>query len=291
MRSTEEMGRDMGRLSGKTIVVTGAVGTIGRVAAQRFSEEGANLVLVDLHHRGSELTTLAEELNEGAESVIGVEADISEQDQIDAAFSQAVDRFGGVDGVFANAGVITRAPIDQRLQLDDEAWQKSLSANITGTWRTLRAASGPLRRRGGGSIVITSSIAGIRGGLNNAAYSAAKHAVIGIGKTAAHDLGKDGIRVNWVLPTGVKSEMFLRPERVRQARPDLTDPSAADAAQVWSSTNLLGVPWVEAVDVANATLFLLSDEARYLTAVGLPIDAGQSQLNPFAAVEGWLHRE
>lgn len=281
----------MKRLSKKTIVLTGAAGTIGRVSAQRFAEEGANLVLVDLPERGEPLAALVEGLTGLAGPAIGVEADISRQDQIDAAFAAGVQHFGEINGVVANAGVITRSSIHQRLELDDEGWQKSLSANITGTWQTIRAASKVMKGGAGGSIVITSSIAGIRGGLNNAAYSAAKHAVIGIGKTAAHELGKSGIRVNWVLPTGVKSEMFLRPERIRQARPDLSNPTAEDAAQVWSSTNLLGVPWVEAIDVAHATLFLLSDEARYVTAVGLPVDAGQSQLNPFAAIEGWLHRE
>lgn len=281
----------MTRLSQKTIVVTGAAGTIGRVSAQRFASEGANLVLVDLPDRSEELATLVRELAGSTGSALAAEADIRQQDQIDAAFAEGIRSFGRIDGVFANAGVITRTSIHRRLDLDEEGWQESLSNNITGTWRTIRAANKTMKEGDGGSIVITSSIAGIRGGLNNAAYSAAKHAVVGIGKTAAHELGGRGIRVNWVLPTGVKSEMFLRAERIRQARPDLADPTAADAAEVWSRTNLLRVPWVEAVDVANATLFLLSDEARYLTAVGLPVDAGQSQLNPFAAIEGWLHRD
>jgi (+)-trans-carveol dehydrogenase len=278
------------RLQGKVAVVTGAAGTIGSVTARRLHEEGALLVLVDRPEEAprARLEAVADGIDVHRQSVLAVPADIRDQDALDAAFGVGAERFGHVDTVFANAGVLCRSALTQRLDVDDGMWQEALQTNVTGTWRTVRAAAPRLREAGGGAIVITSSIAGIRGGLNNAAYSATKHAVLGIAKTAAHELGRFGIRVNSVLPTGVHTPMFVRSERIRQARPDLPDPGEADAVLVWSHTNLLGVPWIEAIDVANAVLFLASDEARYITGVGLPVDAGQSQLNPFAAVETFV---
>lgn len=280
----------MGRLADKVIVVTGAAGRIGSASAQRFAQEGARLVLSDTPSAEEQLRAVTHGIDPSGASVIATTANITQQAEIDAVFDAAVSAFGVVNGVFANAGVMARGGMDKRLNVDD-VWQTTLDTNITGTWRTIRAAAPHLRAAGSGSIVVTSSVAGIRGGINNAAYSSTKHAVIGIVKTAAHELGSAGIRVNAVAPTGVYSPMFLRPERLLQARPDRENPTVDDAAELWENTNLLHVPWIEAIDVANAVLFLLSEEARYLTAVTLPVDAGQSQLNPFVAVEGWLSRE
>lgn len=278
----------MTRLADKVIVVTGAAGRIGSVSALRFAQEGARLVLTDLPETEERLREVAREADPSGSRSITVTADITKQDEIDAVFSEAVSTFGKVNGLFANAGVIARGVLDKRIDVDDDVWEDSLSNNVTGTWRTIRAAAPHFRDAAGGSIVVTSSVAGIRGGVNNAAYSSTKHALVGLTKTAAHELGSLGVRVNAVAPTGVHSPMFLRPDRIAQARPDLENPTAEDAAKLWKNTNLLGVPWIEAVDVANAALFLLSEEARYLTAVTLPVDAGQSQLSPFVAVEGWV---
>lgn len=278
----------MARLDRKTIVITGAAGNIGEASAYRFAQDGARLVLTDLESQTEKLSEIATAINASGGTALAVAADITDQDQIDHVISLATTKFSQLDGIFVNAGVIARSALDQRIDVDEDSWQASLNVNVTGTWRTIRAASRAFKDGTGGSIVVTSSIAGIRGGLNNAAYSATKHAVLGLVKTAAHELGPHGVRVNAVLPTGVRSQMFVRPERIAQARPDLANPTIDDAAELWKSTNLLGIEWIEPVDVANSVLFLLSDEARYLTGVSLPVDAGQSQLNPFIALENWL---
>lgn len=281
-----------GRLEGKTAIVTGAAGVIGFATAKRLAEEGANVVLSDIEAKADDLTAKAGEIEAAGGSASAFAADITDYPQVEALFRYAVDTYGRLDVVHANAGVLCRTSSKDTVGVQAEQWKQALDVNITGTWHTLQAAAAYFREAGhGGSIVITSSVAGVRGGLNNSAYSATKHAVLGLQKTAAHELGRLGVRVNAVLPTGVKTPMFVRPARVVQARPDLKNPTVEDAEKVWKHTNLLGVPWVEAVDVANAVLFLASDEARYITGIQLIIDAGQTQINPFSVIERWLSDE
>jgi (+)-trans-carveol dehydrogenase len=269
-----------GRLEGKVALITGAAGGIGSVTARRFREEGAAVALLDVAEKSDTLGGLAAELDS-----LPVTADVRAADQVDRAVAAVVERLGGLDVVFANAGVLCRGSLTDTLETQQAMWDQALAVNVTGTWNTLRTVAPYLQRAGRGSIIVTSSVAGIRAGLNNAAYSATKHAVIGLAKTAAHELGRYGVRVNCVLPTGVYTPMFIREERIQQARPDLANPTLDDAIATWSRTNLLGVPWIEAVDVANAVVFLASDEARYITGVSLLVDAGQTQINPFTVAE------
>jgi NAD(P)-dependent dehydrogenase (short-subunit alcohol dehydrogenase family) len=129
----------------------------------------------------------------------------------------------------------------------------------------------------GGSVIIISSTNGIRGTANTAHYTATKHALVGLARTLANELGPRGIRVNTVHPGPVATPMVLNEEMFRRLRPDLDDSTAADAAQVLQARNLLPVPWVEPVDVANAVVFLASDQARYITGTQLVVDAGLTQ--------------
>lgn len=125
--------------------------------------------------------------------------------------------------------------------------------------------------------MIISSTNGIRGTANSAHYTASKHAVVGLARTLANELGPHGIRVNTVHPGAVATPMVLNEATFRRLRPDLEQPTAADAAEVLTARNLLPVPWVEPVDVANAAVFLASDEARYITGTQLVVDAGLTQ--------------
>jgi NAD(P)-dependent dehydrogenase (short-subunit alcohol dehydrogenase family) len=129
----------------------------------------------------------------------------------------------------------------------------------------------------GGSIVIISSTNGIRGTANTAHYTASKHAVVGLARTLANELGPRSIRVNTVHPGPVATPMVLNEAMFRRVRPDLDNPTAADAAEVLQARNLLPVPWVESVDIANAVVFLASDQARYITGTQLVVDAGLTQ--------------
>ena len=150
-----------------------------------------------------------------------------------------------------------------------------IDVNLSGVWFTCQAAV-PLLTDGG-SIVITSSGAGLRGTANLAHYVAAKHGLVGIVRTLAIELARRSIRVNSVHPTAVATEMILNDATLRSFRPDLDDPSPSDVEPAFRSLNLLPIPWVQLEDVAHAVLFLLSDESRYITSVALPVDAGNTQ--------------
>ena len=150
-----------------------------------------------------------------------------------------------------------------------------IDINLSGVWRTAKAAIPHLIAGGrGGSIILTSSVAGLAGLQNIGHYVSAKHGLVGLMRTLALELAPHSIRVNSLHPTTVNTDMIQNQALYRVFRPDLENPTADDARAVLATVNTLPVPWVEAVDVSNALLFLASDEARYITGVALPVDAG-----------------
>jgi NAD(P)-dependent dehydrogenase (short-subunit alcohol dehydrogenase family) len=158
--------------------------------------------------------------------------------------------------------------------LDEDMWQNMIATNLTGVWHTTKAAIPHLTAGGrGGSIILTSSEAGIRGYANVAHYVSAKHGVVGLMRTLALELAPDSIRVNSIHPTQVDTDMIQN-----QATYSLFtgDPEATKEEFAESSRHVIAlpIPWVEAVDISNALLFLASDEARYITGVPLPVDGG-----------------
>ena len=193
--------------------------------------------------------------------------------QIDAAVAAGMEAFGRIDIVSVNASILASG--DLTWEVPEEGWIDSVDINLTGAWRTVRATAQQMIDGGrGGSIVITSSIAGLRGTAHTAAYISSKHAVVGLMRTLAIELAPHSIRVNSIHPTSVGTEMILSPSRFKRFRPDLEEPTLADVAEVIQPLNLLPVPWLEPIDVSNALLWLASDEARYITGVALPVDAG-----------------
>jgi (+)-trans-carveol dehydrogenase len=152
-----------------------------------------------------------------------------------------------------------------------------IDTDLAGEWHTAKAAIPHLRAGGhGGSIVMTSSMAGVKPLLNLAHYVAAKHGVVGLMRTLALELASDFIRVNALLPTAVDTPMIMNQATCRLFRPDLENPMADDMAETATALNALPIPWVEPVDITNALVFLASDEARYITGTALPVDAGAS---------------
>jgi len=147
--------------------------------------------------------------------------------------------------------------------------------NIKGVWQTCKAVIPYLIEQGqGGSIILTSSAAGLKGTQNIGAYVASKHAVLGLMRSLANELGQYSIRVNTVHPTGVNTAMIINESTFRLFMPGVENPSIEAVAKKFQHMHSLPVPWVEPVDVSNAVLFLASDEARYITGVQLPVDAG-----------------
>jgi NAD(P)-dependent dehydrogenase (short-subunit alcohol dehydrogenase family) len=150
--------------------------------------------------------------------------------------------------------------------------------NLTGVWRTCKVTAPHLIARGSGSVILVSSIAGLRGLLGVAHYTAAKRGVVGLMRSLANELAPHGIRVNSVHPTNVDTPLIQNAAVASALRPDLVrEPTREEFADVARGMNMLDIPWVEPVDVANACLFLASDEARYITGVTLPVDAGSMQ--------------
>ena len=280
------------RLAGKTAFITGAARGQGRAEAVRFAEEGASLILVDLPRPIENLVyepSTREDFDatvrlceRAGARVVASEVDVRDLAALEAAAKEGVATLGGLDIVVANAGIYTVGRlVSQDLVfpvadvLTTEAWQDMLDVNLTGVYNTVRAAA-PLVIEGGrgGVVLITSSGAGLIGGPNIGHYVAAKHGVVGLMKSLAHELGQHRIRVNCVHPGQVDTHQIQNPVTYRLFRPDLKNPTPADFQEASQRYNTLPVPYVEAIDIANAMVFLASDEARYITGVSLPVDAG-----------------
>ncbi len=258
----------------KVVVVTGAARGTGRVHCKRFADEGADVIALDGPAAADELRGPASEIqNRGRRCATGL-ADVSDLEAVTAAVDAGVAELGRLDIVVANAGI--HLPGVPSWELDPRDWQRTLDINLTGFWHTVRAGVPHIGERGG-SIIIISSTSGLRGTANTAHYTASKHAVVGLARTLANELGPRSIRVNTVHPGPVATPMVLNEATFRRLRPDLDNPTAADAAEVLQARNLLPVPWVEPVDVANAVVFLASDQARYITGIQLVVDAGLTQ--------------
>jgi NAD(P)-dependent dehydrogenase (short-subunit alcohol dehydrogenase family) len=190
-----------------------------------------------------------------------------------AAVDEGVAQLGRLDIVAANAGIASTA--DGTVGLSDQEWQDMIDVNLTGVWQTCKAAVPHLIEGGrGGSMILTSSAAGLMAYPNIGHYVAAKHGVVGLMKTLALELAPHNIRVNSLHPTQVNTPMIMNETIYKLFMPDQEHPTAEGFAPVSQEMNALPIPWVEAVDISNALVFLASDEARYITGVTLPVDAG-----------------
>ncbi|MCZ4569949.1 mycofactocin-coupled SDR family oxidoreductase [Rhodococcus erythropolis] len=263
----------MSRLEGLRVLVTGAAGGMGRSHCERLADESASVIALDVVQAKSELEETAQAVRErGGVAVTGV-ADIRDFEDLAAVVADCVAELGGLDVVVANAGVYdTPGP---SWTVDPAVWNRSLDVNLTGAWHTVKACVPHFGD--GGSVVLVSSTAGIKGIAGASHYSAAKHAVVGLARTLANELGAEGIRVNSVHPGSVCTPMIINERVFANLCPDIENPTEADAAAVLSARNLLPVPWVDPVDVSNAVLFLASAESRYMTGCQLVVDAGLTQ--------------
>ena len=205
--------------------------------------------------------------------IIATQADTRDYAGLKSALDDGVAQLGRLDIVCSNAGI---ASFGQAAQLDETTWQDMIDIQLTGMWHTCKAAIPHLVAGGrGGSIVITSSTAGLKGFQNLAHYVSAKHGVVGLMRTLALELAPHFIRVNTVHPTSVNTGMIQNEATYRLFLPGVQNPTPEQFAEASKATNALPVPWVEPVDISNAVLWLASDEARYVTGVTLPIDAGE----------------
>ncbi|WP_028921810.1 mycofactocin-coupled SDR family oxidoreductase [Pseudonocardia acaciae] len=282
----------MGRVEGKVALITGAARGQGRSHAVRLAEEGADIVAVDIcadlpsvRYRGAteeDLATTVGLVKDRDRRIVAHRADVRDSSALRAIVDEAVAEFGHVDIVCANAGILG---FGRSWELSDEAWREMIDVNLTGVWRTAKAAIPHMIEHGtGGSIILTSSVAGLGGVANLAHYASAKHGLVGLMRTLAVELAPHSIRVNSVHPTTVDTPMVNNDVVPGLFLPGVENPTMRDAEPIMKSINALPVPYLEAAEVSNAVLWLASDEARYVTGVTLPVDAGS--VAPFKIPHG-----
>jgi len=266
----------MGILDGKVAFITGAARGQGRAHALKLAAEGADIIAVDLCEQiegvpyplasPEDLDTTVELVTEAGGRIAARRADVRDRGALKSALAEGMAELGRLDIVIANAGI---APM-----LGERAWQDVIDVNLTGVYHTVDVAMRPLIKQGeGGSVVLTSSVAGLVGIgapiAGSIGYTAAKHGVVGLMRAYANFLAPYNIRVNSVHPAGVDTPMidndFTRSWLEGMAQQETGGPDL---------TNALPVQTLQTEDVANAVLWLVSDAARYITGVALPVDAG-----------------
>lgn len=242
-----------GRISGKVAIVTGAADGMGKAITERFLKEGASVVACDL--AGDKLRAAHAE----NPRLRLVTQDVTSPDAPEALIGEAVAVFGRLDILVNNAGIVEYETVEI---MRDENWKRTLDVNLNSTFALCRRAIPELRRSGAGRIVNTASINAVRVAPGLAAYAAAKHAVAGLTKTLAVELGPDRITANYILPGAILTGM---------TRPIMEgDPSMKALFESFSVLGRIGLP----EDIANAVLFLASDEASFITGHGLAVDGG-----------------
>ncbi|HEX6364827.1 MAG TPA: mycofactocin-coupled SDR family oxidoreductase [Agromyces sp.] len=276
----------MGRLDGKVAFITGVARGQGRSHALRLAQEGADIIGIDICEAvptndippatEEDMAETVRQVEALDRRIIATKADVRDYAAVKAAVDAGVAELGRLDIVAANAG-IAGTP-NKAEELPDLDWETMVDINLTGVWRSCKAAIPHLRAAGGGAIIITSSTAGLNAYPNLAHYVSAKHGVVGLMRTLALELAPDMIRVNSVHPTTVDTDMIQNDTIYELFAPDLEPEQRTREAiaERFMTLNALPIPWVEAVDISNAVLFLASDEARYITGVALPVDAGQT---------------
>ncbi len=272
-----------GRVEGKVAFISGAARGQGRAHAVRLAQEGADIIAIDICKQIDSVQiplSTPEDLAETADLVKGhnrriytAEVDVRDYDALKAAVDAGVEQMGRLDIIVANAGIGNGgATLDKTSEGD---WTDMIDVNLGGVWKTVKAGVPHILAGGrGGSIILTSSVGGLKAYPHTGHYVAAKHGVVGLMRTFAVELGAQNIRVNSVHPTNVNTPLFMNDGTMKLFRPDLENPGPDDMKVVGQLMHTLPIGWVEPEDIANAVLFLASDEARYVTGVTLPIDGG-----------------
>jgi NAD(P)-dependent dehydrogenase (short-subunit alcohol dehydrogenase family) len=257
----------MGRLEGKAAIVTGAASGIGRASARLFAREGARVLVVD--REAVELdATVASIAAEGGEAIAHV-ADVGDEAAVKGYVARAIDAFGAVDAIYANAGI--SGGLVPLFEQSVEYWMEVLRVNLIGPFLAIKHAAPAMIAKGRGSIVLTASVAGLRANAGGNAYSASKAGLISLAQTAANSLLGSGVRVNAICPglieTGMTKPIF------DWARGRGTEGKIGQLNPLQRA----GVP----EEIAAMALFLASDEASYVNGQAFPVDGGLSSTHPF----------
>lgn len=276
----------MGRVEGKVAFITGAARGQGRSHAVRLAEEGADIIAIDVckdlgmaypPSTPEDLAETARLVEATGRRIVTAEVDVRDFEELKSAVDAGVAELGRLDIVSANAGVSGGYPALTQ-DVPEDLWQIAQDVNVTGVWKTCSVAIPHIIEGGrGGSIVITSSAASLKGYANISHYVSSKHALVGLMRTMTNELGPHRIRVNNIAPSQVNTDMVLNDTVARLFCPDIENPTFDDLAEASMAMHALPIPWVECVDITNALLFLVSDEGRYITGTTLAVDAGVTQ--------------
>ena len=246
------------RLKDKVAVITGAGSGMGLAIATLFVAEGAKVVAADWH---------ADALDAAVKSIggaiVGIQTNVADQAQAEAMVDKAVSAFGRIDILVNNAGVMDL--FESVADVTNDTWKRVMSVNVDGPMYAMRRAVPLLLAQGGGAIVNIASVAGVGGGAAGAAYTASKHALIGLTKSTAYQYAKQGLRCNAIVSGGVTTNIM------QSVDPSKLDQAALGRIGAWHAAN---PGMLEPIDIANAVLFLASPEARYINGVALPADMG-----------------
>jgi len=260
------------RLHNKTAVITGAGSGIGRASALLFAREGAAVVAVDIAQTAVDDT--AAQIRAAGGRAVAMAADVADEAAVETIIARAITEFGGLDAVFANAGVsgdLRQSLFEQ--SVDD--WEKILRVNLIGPFLAIKHAAKFMVQQRRGSIICTASVAGIRSGAGPHPYSASKAGVINLVQTAANSLAGSGVRVNAICPGLIETGM---------TKPIFDGARARHSEGKLGQLNPLqryGLP----EEIANMALFLASDEASYVNAQAIAVDGGLSSSHPVSSVK------
>jgi SDR family mycofactocin-dependent oxidoreductase len=278
---------------GKVAVVTGAARGIGRATALALASHGAAIVGIDIcapvDPRSGVKPSTPEDLAETGRRVratgrrwLGIKLDQRDRSSLREAAVQAERELGGIDVLFANAGIQSFHPL---LDMEDADWDITIDVNLTGTANAVRTFAPYMVKRGGGRIILTSSTQGQHGTKYGAAYSASKWGIIGLMKSAALELGPYHITVNALIPGLIDTALTRHEERYAQVledagkQPTGTPNDEEEARKILNTKTPLGVPWIEPGDVAPMVGFLASDAARMISGAAFEVTAGDSAHN------------
>jgi len=275
----------MGTLEGQVALISGAARGQGRNHAVRLAERGVDIITFDVTesletvpYGGATEADLEETVRlveAQGRRIVARKADVRDLDAVRAVVDEGVGELGRLDIVIPNAGIASFA---QAREMADQMWKEMIDINLNGVWHTIHSALPHLKADGtGGSIVLIGSVASFKGIQNLVHYVACKHALVGMTKALAAELGPERIRVNLIAPGNVDTPMVVNEATMSLILPEIEHPTREDAEREGSpfyDTQALPTAWLEAQDITNAILFLVSDEARFLTGAAIPVDAG-----------------